>query len=279
MMSAPTKYRLHDKGFTIIEVIMTFGILAIITFVLAKVFNTASLSYKMANNATEVDQSARTVLDQISREIRNANPYYKDMGAAGYSNTDSFSPLLYKASNPSGWCGGTSIGDELFFVAPWRVNDTQASDVIELGYYLDRGASPTYEGDNVLRRCAVADNMGGYNYETAWNWGNGNTYTELAFGVREFTLHWYGQYNSTAMGGVMAWQAAKAFVPSNAIVPVFDQNPDWYLAHKMPRAIRIRIRVIAIDDALKYRGNAAKLDQATRLFTTVVYLSNAPDFN
>ncbi|MBN1522369.1 MAG: prepilin-type N-terminal cleavage/methylation domain-containing protein [Candidatus Aureabacteria bacterium] len=243
-----------ESGFTLLEVIVSFGILAVLVLMLANVFNSASTSYNIANRKMDLCQNARIVLDQISREIK---------GAIIYHNGNRYG-FHIRGAGSSGWVSN-SVGSEIFFIAPWEVNTTQTSDFVEFGYYLDDGPTANAH-DNILKRCAVPDNGTVYDYLTNRNWPSNNTYVDIAYHVRNFTIDWYGSHPS---GDSEAWET----VEYNPFPP-----PMAYKGDRIPRAVRIHIEMLHPDDFTKY-GPVGKIEQVTLHFQTVVYLNNSIPFN
>ena len=272
LMKKMKKYR--QRGFTLIEVIVAFAILSLLVIMLNNIFTSASKTYQITDHRTDIHQNARAILDQISREVKHAI-VYSDTGNDAYS--------FYIFKNGGGtWVGlgggALSIEDELFFVAPWTVNTSQMSDLVEFGYYMNRGpdgGSTSY--DNTIMRCAIPDRDSG-GVKSEWNfmdeekWGGDHnplpdpqTYHELGFGIVDITIDWYG---NTAAGLAEAWQTGTPFNP----------EANAYLQGKIPRAIRITLELIHEADARKYVADAGRMSGLTMTFSTVVYLNNCPGF-
>ena|GEM_PF-1809673 len=62
-----------NKGFTLIEITVTFAIVSVIILVLFKTFSTGLTVYERAQKEMEALQSARTVLKILTRDIRGAS--------------------------------------------------------------------------------------------------------------------------------------------------------------------------------------------------------------
>jgi prepilin-type N-terminal cleavage/methylation domain-containing protein len=64
--------RRHTQGFTLIEVLSSMAVLAILMLALLKIFNEASDTVKRGNNTVLRNSSARAALDDIVRDIEGA---------------------------------------------------------------------------------------------------------------------------------------------------------------------------------------------------------------
>jgi type II secretory pathway pseudopilin PulG len=251
-----TNSRNACKGFTLLEALVAAALSSIVIFMLYSVFNTASKTYSGLSHRTEIYQNARIILDQISRTVKGATYYTTPAGSSCF--------FIFKGG-ASGWCNRSS-GDELFFIAPWRANNSgQVSDLCEFGFYLDRGANAASDADNAVRMCIRTDASGAlWNFSTVlnkndWPANNINSYDELGFGVRSLTFEWYGAIVSS---GAESWRNI-----------AFDPNTNLTLRANLPRAIKIILRIVDPDDAKKYSG--AALDPFTFEFSTIVYLINS----
>lgn len=247
-----------QKGFSLIEILVAFGIMAILTIVLASVFNSASKAFSITDKKTELYQNARIVLDQISREVRTAMVYNVGTKYGFHIRAgDTYFPPL------DGLAGTRS----LYFLGPWSVNTDQVSQTVEFGYYIDHGPDNTIDRDNILMRCAEPDRVSGaanprYNYMTDSDWMKDNQFEPLAYGVSDLQITWYGRTPE-------AWQGGE-YNPSNP--------PGLPLRPTIPRAIRIVVQMIHPADEIRYAGDAARIDSLKVSFNTTVYLNNSPGF-
>jgi len=65
----------NNKGFTLIEVAITFAITAVVILVVYKTFSTGLSVYERAKKETEALQSARSVLKMLTRDIRSISSF------------------------------------------------------------------------------------------------------------------------------------------------------------------------------------------------------------
>ena len=68
-MNKPSKY----SGLTLIELLVTMGILVLIVGILYSVFSISLRGWQKSDNMLQVTTAARVALDQMSREIASAN--------------------------------------------------------------------------------------------------------------------------------------------------------------------------------------------------------------
>ena len=109
------------SGFTLIEMIVVIGIVAIIAGISVRIIGRALDSYSALDRRNQLQASIRLVLERISREVRNAIPY---------------SLCVYNGSNCS-----TSPQDKFYFIP-----------IKDSGRYQDRGGRYRINGNNEDRR-------------------------------------------------------------------------------------------------------------------------------
>jgi len=136
-------------GLTLIELLITMGILVLIVGILYTVFNITLRGWQKSDNMLQVTAAARVALDQMCKEIASANIR---------AGSNQYYCVGFDKNSGSGW-RTDSIGDEFYFIAPLKPNnpDTQgASDLCEVGYWLD-GQGTADTTDDTLRRFYVTD--------------------------------------------------------------------------------------------------------------------------
>ncbi|RKY34506.1 MAG: hypothetical protein DRP78_06455 [Candidatus Omnitrophota bacterium] len=129
--------RSYRKGLSLIEFLVTMGILTLIVFTLHMVFDISLTGWKKADNFLQATEIARVTLERISREISSA-----DFQCLGFDG-------------PSGY-RSDSIGDEFYFIAPLKYGNSEGTELCEVGYWLDGKGTDTY-ADDVLKRFYVTD--------------------------------------------------------------------------------------------------------------------------
>ena len=142
-MNKPSKY----YGLTLIELLVTMGILVLIVGILYSVFSISLRGWQKSDNMLQVTTAARVALDQMSREIASANIR---------AGSNQYYCVGFDKDSGSGW-RTDSIGDEFYFIAPLKPGNSEGgSDLCEVGYWLDgRGTADT--SDDTLRRFYVTD--------------------------------------------------------------------------------------------------------------------------
>ncbi len=65
--------KLNKKGFTIVELLVSIAIMAVISLLLGQLVAATSGAYKRISATTEIQQSAQEALTQISNIVRNSN--------------------------------------------------------------------------------------------------------------------------------------------------------------------------------------------------------------
>ncbi|MCG2711308.1 MAG: type II secretion system GspH family protein [Candidatus Omnitrophica bacterium] len=195
-----TKY----AGVTLIELLVTMGILVLLVTILYAVFNVSLRGWQKADNMLQVTTAARVALGQMSKEIASAmiktgsNSYY----CVGFDKEDG-----------SGW-RTDSIGDEFYFIAPLKpANIEGGSDLCEVGYWLDgKGTSDT--SDDTLTRFYVTDrrdeagSLFDFNFSTPSGRSNSNEFvfnvTGLEFDFFDTNGDLFDNWDSRTAGGAPA---------------------------------------------------------------------------
>jgi type IV pilus assembly protein PilW len=82
-----------DKGFSLIELLITMGILAVILGALTSLFRSTQVSYSTQNELINVQENARSTLDFIVRPLRNAVASSVTISGTAPNQTLSFSVI------------------------------------------------------------------------------------------------------------------------------------------------------------------------------------------
>ena len=115
------------NGFTLLELLIAVGLLALLILTLAMLFSNGLKALRVGYNRAEMYANARTALDQMIREIPTAI-------ADGSVN---YPFVCYAPGTPGHFRGVQSVGPELYFVG--QVSGAGKADVVELGYWLRDG--------------------------------------------------------------------------------------------------------------------------------------------
>lgn len=215
----------RGRAFTLLEAVVTVAVLVIIASSLAMVFKTLLSSWNKAEIVNDVSQSAYTVLDQMSRElkciVKDPNDKYYLVGIDEGS-----------ASHIS-----QTVSDEIYFIA--AVKDSTGTGLCEVGYWLkDTGT----DKDNSLMRHAKENISGTTDFATSVL---PSTSGKTAANVTKFeVLYWD---TNTA-----AWESDPA-QPTDALKV-------WNSKTKLPVAIKITLNMT--DDNNK---NEAKFEKVVFL--------------
>ena len=78
----------HHSGFTLLEMVLTIGLLAIFVGVSAVVIDTGLTSYLYGQNFTESTEKGRLVLARMTRDLRDINP--SALSSFSYTNKVSY---------------------------------------------------------------------------------------------------------------------------------------------------------------------------------------------
>ncbi len=232
-MGKLTKY----AGVTLIELLVTMGIVVLLVSILYSVFNVSLRGWQKSDNMFQVTSAARVALEQMSKEIASARIT---------SGSNSYYCVGFDKSSGSGW-RTDSIGDEFYFIAPLNPGNTYGgSDLCEVGYWLD-GRGTADISDDTLRRFYVTDTRdeAGSNFDFDFSTPSGRTSTgEFVLNVTNLEFDFF-----------------------DADGNLFD---DWdsRTAGGPPAKIKIRITV-----ALGKGTSSTNLEFVTKDFTTVVSLN------
>jgi Tfp pilus assembly protein PilV len=156
------------SGFTLLEILVSFGLLTILVLALSMLFRAGTAAFKKGYDTTQVYQSARIALDRMVRELSSAYATYSE-GTA---------PIYTFEGKKTGTQPGTA-GPEVYFMAPAK--NTGDADLAEVGYWLKTA-------DNSLMRYTFTANksdMTGFG-----SYSNGSS-DLLASNVVSLTVEYY----------------------------------------------------------------------------------------
>jgi len=171
ILSRSSRRSARRKGLTLIEVLITSVIFAILATSLFVVFKAGLDSWRRTQGHLEVYQNARAALDMMTRELSSAylNPSNPAITFQGFSG------LIVR----SGWVS-TSVADEVFFIAalnPSLNYGNATSELCKVGYWLRddnclmryfyyqrSGAAPNYDFSNLTNvvNSKIASNITGF---------------------------------------------------------------------------------------------------------------------
>lgn len=110
------------SGFTLLEILVAFGLLTVLVLALSMLFRQGTAAFKKGYDTTQVYQSARIALDRMVRELSSA-----------YAGSEDSQMVYNFVGKESGVQTGTA-GPEVYFMAP--VKNSGDSDLVEIGYWL-----------------------------------------------------------------------------------------------------------------------------------------------
>jgi len=216
------------NGITLIEILVSMAVLALLTVILNSVFAISLRGWKKADNLLQVTWTARVALERMEREISQAivQPGSTDFYCVGFDQ-----------SAPSGWRTG-SAGDEFYFIAPLNTSADydQGSDLCEVGYW----AGEDKNGDPELKRFYVLDDRKDgapvyfdFNFAT----GSSGSSHDFALNITDVQFVFYDRNNNS----YEQWDSRKTDSPEYGLPPAkikitisvvsgkgtADTNPDY----------------------------------------------------
>ena len=129
----------QSNGFTLLEVMLAMGILAVITTVIYASFSTAGRNVEQAETSRDRTDLARTLVAKMSDDIANAyyNPAMKETIFYGKKSTTTENEPRFD-------------GVALTTLTNWRKPDSRETDLWEVGYRFETG--PEGDGQVLVRR-------------------------------------------------------------------------------------------------------------------------------
>jgi prepilin-type N-terminal cleavage/methylation domain-containing protein len=113
-MSAPTLSGKRSRGFTLIELIVSAAILAIVTLYLTDLFTRQSRAYAVVDNVTEIQQNLRAIAHLMERELRSTGMLVPEAGAfCGFDNQNTADVVFVTDSEALAPGGAANLGASL----------------------------------------------------------------------------------------------------------------------------------------------------------------------
>lgn len=166
------RFRQSEKGFTIIELLVSVFITALIVAALSMIFDMGLRAYRQGKDLLEITSKGQLILGQMTRELRGAMVQVNAIPFIGNDN-------------------GTN---SVYFMAPVDNSSTSGVDLCELGYNLVMVGTSL-----VLRRHFLTADADAANYQYPYNLPvvYGESETEFADNVTSFNLRYFDGSNST----------------------------------------------------------------------------------
>jgi len=163
-----------NTGFTLIELMLSLFITAVLIAVLSVVFNTGIKAYRQGKDLLNITRKAQLVLGQMTREMTGAMIQY-----AGTTTYISF----------------VGSANSVYFMAP--VDNSSPVDLCEIGYIWDNSnpASP-----KIKRHFVTSNTSSNYEYPSPVNYNTGKK-TEFCTNVTGFGL----RYSADALNWNSSW--------------------------------------------------------------------------
>lgn len=165
---------LEEKGFTLVEVLITMTVMIMILFALYSIFDMGIRVFTFGNNKVEAVENARLGLEKMEREMRAAYPYDR----ANNQNQlfwvyNSPTTAQVPPNNPT--APGTSPGPVTFgnnLNSNYRISGDEATESIS--YYVENGMLKRSKGGGTAQEVAGPVSGGGfqvYSYASATGTG------------------------------------------------------------------------------------------------------------
>jgi len=138
------KKEMSHRGFTLFEVLVTLGILAVTFSLLFLTFHQSMNVMASAEEEAQATLEGRLILERMTGEFRNA--FFSPRGGSGQG----FQWGLIGRSNPLGREEFSDRVDFTTLVLPTYLAEANQGEVIEVGYFLDR--EPGRKGFTLYRR-------------------------------------------------------------------------------------------------------------------------------
>jgi prepilin-type N-terminal cleavage/methylation domain-containing protein len=282
---APADSLRRTRGFTLVELMITLGVLAIVVIALTTVIYSAARSKTSSSNGVEASQGARVAMDMIERDLRSAG-YGIDLDYTAnpqppIAYIDSVQILINENQQP--WPDTLSIGHGVPLAysptgnpKPYPLNGTSWQPVIRYrtGAEIIRWTLDT-NNDGVVTAADIADPNG----VDAQRTPNPNDY--------ELVRQVYGDSTGNTAGnnGGSTERVALIRVPNATVAPIFtvymknSSTPYNWASGPVPAAqlaniARVVVKITAPSGKPNWRGQYAE----TSFQTQVNSLRNIPDF-
>ncbi len=213
----------RSSGFTLLELLVSIGLLALLVLTLSMVFSQGLKALHVGYNRAEMYASARAALEQMIREI----PTALCDGSAGYPLSGYSSPRFRAGSS----------GPEIYFIG--QVSGAGQCEVVKLGYWLKKDAGAN---TGELMRYYVTDDAAGFDLYTSpfqpqFTAGNSNA---LAQNITALTLSYYFRNSMTdpkIFTQTQTWDSTSN-AAANLDAEGNTKNPDG-----LPDAVEVSITV------------------------------------
>jgi prepilin-type N-terminal cleavage/methylation domain-containing protein len=281
-----------NRGFTLVELLASMALLALIVLMVFTIFNQATKVWRKAGARTDQYIAARTVLEQIAREVRGAVLVTQFAVPGSNSTMGRMDFLALHAGANGDWVlnGWRTAGsyqeqpcsDQIYFVAPVETGSQAKQDYAIIGYWVEdpnKDTTGTYNSnlrrfenikghkDDVLRRMFVTDASGNPRWQdmdfTKPN-GIGSVNDEFALNVKSLSIRCWSDLPD-ASHFTEQWED-KDSSPANESKSSWNtqDGAGTYDGNRLPKAVKITITVQDQNETEKERE-----------FSTVVYLDNA----
>jgi len=270
-----------QAGFTLLEVLVATGVLALMVTILFALFNEGSNAWRMGEKTAEVNQGVRTAMELIVREASLAvvdistNMQLQGLSVVMQKNSTGERP----ASSPSPY----GVYEELCFAAPVELgNETTNTAINAIGYralcgvryYVAQvpavgGERPSVLG-NLIRVVYYTSSKSQTTpdlYKSSW-WQGGipaGTMTNsavLAENVLTFRVQ-PAQFTKGDAQGVRPYTDTLLFADMNSDLPYFQINSGNF-SGKSPSCPGIYVGLCVVDSRLASRINHLGLDGASK---------------
>lgn len=293
-MKKEFKMKNNHSGFTLVELLASMALLGLIVVMVFVIFSQSSKVWSKAGARVDQYIAARTVLEQIAREIRNAELVVNFAGPDATSTQKTMNFIVLHAGTNADWvingwrtpASGDSreqpCSDQIYFVSPVETGSQARQDYAIIGYWVQDPKKDTsgnynsnkrrYENiqghsDDVLRRFFVTDNSTNnptwINMDFTDPKGVGNS-DEFALNVKSLSIRCWSDYPDNAHF-TEQWEDENGSPADESKSSWNTQNASGtYDGGRLPKAVRITITV-----------QDENMTEKEREFSTVVYLNKA----